>query len=228
MPNHVQNRVTITGKTHLIDSLIKFVKHTDAEGHTSDFAFESILPMPEELKGTRAPANIISPAEYKKQEYQRNFGSEPNPFFDDKGGITQKMSDEWKEKYGADNWYDWTTSHWGTKWGSYEVSMIEGDESDGIKTVTYFFQTAWAAGYNATIHLAELYPDLTIRHEWADEDCGYNVGDITMEGGFCTEQVEFEGGSNDAMMKYFDLWNDGSTEGWKQVDGEWVWDEEDD
>lgn len=226
MPNHVQNKVTITGKTHLIDSLIKFVKHTDEEGNESDFSFHSIFPMPDELKGTRAPAVIISEAEYKKQERMRDFGEEPNPFFADKGGITQKMSDDWKERFGADNWYDWTTSKWGTKWGSYEVSKVEGDDINGEKTVTYYFQTAWSAGINATIALAELYPDLEINHKWADEDAGYNVGNLSMKGGFCNEDYSPEGGSKEAMELYFEMWSDGSTEGWKLVDDEWVFDEE--
>ena len=91
-----------------------------------------------------------------------------------------------REKYGKDNWYDWSIAHWGTKWNSYGY--------DGAYTPQDFdgehieFQTAWSRPESVIAALAAKYPDLSFEHKWADEDFGYNVGHLEYEDGeemFC-------------------------------------------
>lgn len=43
------------------------------------------------------------------------------------------------EKYGNKNWCDWNTANWGTKWNSYEVRYITGNDT----TLVISIQTAW-------------------------------------------------------------------------------------
>ena len=85
-----------------------------------------------------------------------------------------------RERYGKNNWYDWSIENWGTKWNAYNTEVSD----DG----TLCFWTAWEAPHPVIEALARKYPDVHIRHEWADEDLGrncgtreYEDGEITME-----------------------------------------------
>jgi hypothetical protein len=76
------------------------------------------------------------------------------------------------ELYGENNWYDWSICNWGTKWNSYGYDWLPYDANDDRLT----FATAWSAPHPVIQKLAEMYPELWIIHEWADEDIGYNCG----------------------------------------------------
>lgn len=71
--------------------------------------------------------------------------------------------------YGAPTWYGWSVKNWGTKWNSYSNSYNE-------ETKILSFQTAWGAPHEIVKKLSEMFPDVTIRHGWADENLGANCG----------------------------------------------------
>ena len=71
--------------------------------------------------------------------------------------------------YGYPTWYEWRIVNWGTKWNGYDYSYNEEDSVMG-------FQTAWSAPHPIIAKLAQTFPDVTISHQWADEDMGYNCG----------------------------------------------------
>lgn len=73
----------------------------------------------------------------------------------------------WK-KYGYVDWYEWSTSNWGTKWNASDTEVFE--EAGVIE-----FQTAWAKPHGVFLELAKHTP---IRVEYADEDLGNNCGII--------------------------------------------------
>ena len=75
-----------------------------------------------------------------------------------------------RKKYGADNWYDWSVEHWGTKWNAYEVWW--GDD-------VVEFNTAWSSVPKIVRALSKRFPDVKMDYQLADEDIGYNVGSIT-------------------------------------------------
>ena len=77
------------------------------------------------------------------------------------------------EKYGNNNWYDWSVANWGTKWNSYgyDESVDYSENKDSL-----FFLTAWTAPHPVISKLAERFPAVTFEHEWADEDIGSNCG----------------------------------------------------
>ena len=220
MPNHVQNILTIVGHKNHVEPMLKHLEDGD-----NKFSFNKILPIPEELKGTRSPAKIVSEAEYKKIQYDKNFRADPNPMFADKGAITQKMSDDWKERFGADNWYDWTTTKWGTKWGAYEVTIEEPesllDRGEGFGKVVVYFQTAWSCGYMVLANLASQYPTIEFYLRYADEDCGSNTGEIWWQEGFELDNNI----PKYSMENYFECW--GGEEDWEFVDGDWKWKDDD-
>jgi hypothetical protein len=41
------------------------------------------------------------------------------------------------------NWYNWCVRHWGTKW-DVDSKITYITENDGVKTVTYTFDSAWS------------------------------------------------------------------------------------
>ena len=76
-----------------------------------------------------------------------------------------------RELYGENNWYDWRIGNWGTKWNSYGYTENTNFQDGKIK-----FLTAWSAPHPILQKLSEMFPDVKMEHEWADEDVGMNCG----------------------------------------------------
>jgi len=76
-----------------------------------------------------------------------------------------------RELYGENNWYDWRIGNWGTKWNSYGYTENTTFQDGKIK-----FLTAWSAPHPILQKLSEMFPDVKMEHEWADEDIGRNCG----------------------------------------------------
>lgn len=91
-------------------------------------------------------------------------------------------------QYGATTWYDWRTrgDTWNTKWNSYSPSYDGGNE--------ICFQTAWSAPHPIVEKLSEMYPEVSIKHMWANEDLWQDCGSRTYLGG---EMIDYDEPSND-------------------------------
>lgn len=105
MPNHCTNILSLKDSKKEIQEVIKPYLVEDDQGSPT-LSFDRIIPMPKELRKTSSPSQA---SEEEKQALI--------------------------EKYGADNWYDWACTNWGTKWDSYDNNI--GDES-------LLFMTAWS------------------------------------------------------------------------------------
>ena len=81
------------------------------------------------------------------------------------------LGPEERNKYGKNNWYDWSLYNWGTKWNAYN-SNFDAD-NNAIE-----FDTAWSCPISVLNKLAEMCHEHNISFDgkWADEDCGFNVG----------------------------------------------------
>lgn len=100
-------------------------------------------------------------------------------------------------KYGKNNWLDWNTANWGTKWNSYGYDAVyTPKEFDGEHIE---FQTAWSYPDPIIAALAEQYPDLNFEVKWADEDFGYNTGKKEFENGEEVYSHIPPGGSKEAL-----------------------------
>lgn len=99
-------------------------------------------------------------------------------------------------KYGKNNWLDWNTSNWGSKWNSYGYDEFTSKKFDGENLR---FQTAWSSVHQVIGRLAEMYPDLEFSYCWADEDFGNNVGRREYSAGEETECYLPNGGSKEAL-----------------------------
>lgn len=78
-----------------------------------------------------------------------------------------------------ENWYDWRCAHWGTKWNAYGYK----DDIDYPAQDDICFLTAWSVPHPVIKKLAQMYPDVTFNHRWADEDIGSNCGESQYEHG---------------------------------------------
>lgn len=101
------------------------------------------------------------------------------------------LGSEELEKYGTDNWYDWSISNWGTKWNSYEPAPFDGGD-----TIEFF--TAWSAPHPILEQLSKQFPDVLLYHRWCDEDFGYNVGEREHQNGEIVYENIPVGGSKEA------------------------------
>ena len=199
MPNHVTNRVIFNGNETEVTKMLSEIKGTEEDIFID---FNTFCPIPKELEGTQSPVKIISKKEYAEQEKQLASG-ELTDLQKNTGlsrGITKKLSDDYKAKFGADNWYDWQTANWGTKWNAYS------QYSNGDNTIE--FDTAWSTPYYGMVNLSKKYPTIEIYVEFADEDFGYNVGRYTILGGVCINEEIPEGGSNKALILAMDIKGD--------------------
>ena len=183
MPNWVRNNITFLGKEKDIKSLLAFVK-TDI----NDFDFNQIIPMPEELNLDEGSAAETAVACAKA----RKAGKKTCDRLDE-WSLKERSFDEWAdlgdkylrniETYGVRSWYDWRVSNWGTKWLPTNVCVNEYSVS---------FDTAWSFPEGIYSKLAELFPDVMIQVDFADEDLGTNCGRAGFNGFEpCTTWVEF-------------------------------------
>ena len=199
MPNHVTNRLTIIGTEEQISDVREKIK---GEIEDQFIDFNKIAPIPEELKGTVSPMRIISQEEYDKQEarianneltdHEKNWGVSRS--------LTQELVDEYIEKFGHCEWYGWQTNNWGTKWNAYDQHEVNEDCIE--------FNTAWSTPFDLMVSLSKLFPDVTFKVEYADEDLGYNVGNYTLLNGEEVEENVPEGGSIEALEMAIDIKGD--------------------
>ena len=75
------------------------------------------------------------------------------------------LGEEERAKYGANNWYDWSCKHWGTKWDACETHTQD-------RTVE--FETAWSCPVPVLRELAKQVGGILVF--FADEDIGSNCG----------------------------------------------------
>ena len=199
MPNWVANNIELSGESKDIKKLLETVKSKE-----SDFDFNNIMLMPEALKGTSSPAKIVSQEEYdiqqaKKQVIAKKLKKGTELSKEEKqahewgigmGGITKAMQKDLRNKYGTDNWYDWTCNNWGTKWNACEPQVDE---------IYISFNTAWAHPAPIIQKLSEEFPNVTLEVAYADEDFSHNCAKYEMTSGVMTECEFPEGGSREAI-----------------------------
>lgn len=191
MPNHVTNILTLVGNETDVNEVLKVLINEKGE-----IDFNLAVPMAEDLEGTTSPTKIITQAQYEEQK-----GTDTS-FLGH--GITTDMSREYIKKYGADNWYEWKLENWGTKWGGYDSYKIDD--------VTFGFQTAWATPTRYLEKISSLYPNVTFKVKYADEDMGYNVGEYHLLDSEYVFSEQPEGGSYDAYVMAVEL--NGSDDCW--------------
>lgn len=103
------------------------------------------------------------------------------------------LGKEETDKYGKNNWYDWSNENWGTKWNSCDTEL-NGN--------CYSFWTAWSPCSPVIEKLAEMFPDASFDYTYDESGMG-----------FCGEE-KYEGGNLVYIMEA-DMW-----EYWYDDEGE--------
>ena len=181
MPNWCSNTVVVRGSKTEISRFKKFVERDGV-----DFSFESILPMPSDLRGTSAPTTIVSQEDYDawmktshEREKQKELDGNYSISMEELGGrpLTRELSQKYLRLHGNDNWYDWAWDNWGTKW------ELNSDELQAIiepDTLKYYFATAWNPPYGIYRELKKRFPKLIISWIYMEEGMG-KAGDLANE-----------------------------------------------
>lgn len=115
------------------DEVLKQIVNEEGE-----IDFNTVVPMPKELQGT------VSPSKDDTQE-------------------EKDASKNLIEKYGSNNWYDWSCENWGTKWNG--VSDEPYTYGEGIIR----FRTAWSYPEGFIEALSKKFPNELIKFEWEEE-----------------------------------------------------------
>tara|TARA_S200000501_G_scaffold373771_1_gene421727 strand:- start:2164 stop:2799 length:636 start_codon:yes stop_codon:yes gene_type:complete len=162
MPNWITNCVTIEGSKEdckkVRDSVSK-----EEKINSLDLAALAKGGEPQDHTTSRVEENdfnfdAIVPMPEELKDTEKNYQNESN----------QKLID----KYGSDNWYDWSCQNWGTKWNT---------NSPEWETENYIeFDTAWATPEPIWRALAEQHPNVMFTIQYADEDIGSNCGELTL------------------------------------------------
>lgn len=202
MPNHVTNRIKFSGEPERIKAIMEAIKHDEMGLGSVDF--NKVIPMPESLnitagsitdKGLKAYKDFVSILLFDGANKNIDILNIP----EEKEAIFLKQrtdikEDEWSagrqafrniQQYGFPTWYEWSINNWGTKWNAYDCIEIE-DAAEARKELC--FNTAWSAPHPILSKLAQMYPDVEIEHEWADEDFGHNLGRVKYKGDTILEE----------------------------------------
>ena len=196
MPNYVTNIVTFTGNQDEINDLLDHIKNDEVGVGTIDF--NKITPLPEELcieAGSKTDRGLKLVSEAIAQKMRRTRNKNPDNECVEKWlkehepRVKKEDLEDWEfgvlaqrniMRFGFPTWYEWCISNWGTKWNSC------GIEQGRLAENKIVFQTAWNAPYPIMKKISEMYPNIEISHDWADEDFGQNCGNAEYKNGEVT------------------------------------------
>ena len=224
MPNHITNILKFEGDSEQVHAMLDKIKSDELGLGSIDF--NKIIPMPESLNieaGSRTDEALyvcmmaLNPAapdmgvpKLSSEEYQKLAGivgrSKGEQFMtldalrisraskytplSDVIAMGQVVISNYLQ-YGCGDWYGWCNRNWGTKWNAYDVHFDQ--ESQSIH-----FLTAWDTPMPVIDKLSQMFPEVEIDLQWADEDIGHNVGHVVLLAGEPIDGNIPEGGSREA------------------------------
>jgi len=176
MPNWTENTLEIKGNEKYIAKFKKLANSKElTTGVKTVLSFNSLYPMPKELDDILSPPVIVSEKEYRKAIEKKNYGEK----IDELKGIpiTKKISQDLKKKFGADNWYDWSNKHWGTKWDTSCATLL-----DNKKKLQYNFSSAWSPPVAWLQKVSKDFPELSFTLKFDEPAMGYR-GEVKAKNG---------------------------------------------
>lgn len=102
--------------------------------------------------------------------------------------------------YGAMDWYDWSCTHWGTKWNACNTQFPDTEVAE------IYFDTAWSPVPQVLLVLSNQHPECIFDYEYAEEQAGYFAGSFIFQAGDITQNVCYEEYSKECYEMYFKLW----------------------
>ncbi len=208
MPNWCQVEMIIKGD---VDTLSRMNEIMLTEGHarhphddTTLGQPMNLVPMPEELRGTRSPAPS---GEYDADGKRMEWVNSPDnaiwtaeKYAADKAEWVDliKRAERAKDETGHDNWHSWTRDHWGTKWSMEVCNYVHNAHE-----IVIAGQTAWGPPLGLLSSITRMYP-VTISAEYSEEGMDF-IGVAIYKN---SEELGLsEGSIHDFLPKDFD-WED--------------------
>lgn len=216
MPNNITNQITFGSDAAARAAFQHMLHEMQAEGQPlGSIDFNKLIPMPDDLNiesGSRTDAGLELYTKFMaesaavaqatmfapKDKCSAVVGAHLEKWHE----IEQKNQETWNlgekafqniKKYGCPTWYEWCNEHWGTKWNAYGYHALNS------KADTMVFFTAWGSVPKLIAALSKRYPDQEIVYRWADEDLGYNVGEMTFKNG---EEIDSDIPLNSSRTAY--------------------------
>lgn len=164
--------------------------------------FEKVIPMPLNLSLTYDGFTSILDNQFSREEPLYKFLDREIERMGDVDSFNKGINNLCEAiknycSYGHATWYTWSIENWGTKWNSYSHKILNEN--------TFVFETSWSSPIPIVAKMSEMFPLLTFKLTYADEDSGSNTGMITFTGGEQTECFQPESQSNAGYEIYFDL-----------------------
>ena len=236
MPNHITNILEFDCSPERFQEIAEFLRANPDEP-LGNVDFNKLIPMPESLaieSGSRGETGYKAYKEFEvmsmplddvakaqlEQTYRDRFKDDPEIWTLGKQYYMNIML------YGTPTWYGWCNEHWNTKWNAYDcVEVLPG-------YCQLEFLTAWSSVPPIVEAISSKFEDVTITYKWADEDIGFNVGEVVLRGGEYIEDRTPVEGSKEAYELAADImggdpseWGlslseDGSTYEWHDMDPE--------
>ena len=99
-----------------------------------------------------------------------------------------------------DNWYDWNSENWGSKWDLCDFEWITNDWENGF--VHASFWTAWSPIPLVLEKLSKQHKSLEMTYRYHDEGGGF-YGTVSFKGGELTVDEEGEDFTCDVRTRYW-------------------------
>lgn len=232
MPNHIKNRLILSGSLNDLDAMIKkFGTYYPAEIKES-YKKEVICKLKGDewkfcwlnLKTGQSIGRDNKPMQYGLPDgYEIEIRDSFLRFPDFAKVIEPPNNDAYNDlpsqeavRDSPDWWYTWNIKNWGTKWNSYSC------ERPAINV--FEFETAWSPVPQIIGKISAAFPEVTIEYAWADEDTGYNCGTAIYYNGLLSIESP-DGGSREAYEIAFDLRPD-RRDNYELVNGKYRYKEE--
>ena len=236
MPNHITNRLVIEGATEEVAKVFDFLKadKPDEAGKVVLVDFNKIVPMPESLEVKSSSegddgmkylvgmsGNSLEVHRYKKSDHYKEM-TEMHELNPDRFERRLELGRQYLRNtadYGCTTWYEWRYRNWGTKWNAYD---IEKPSDNSI-----MFNTAWRGVPGLICKLGAMFPAVTIKYDYADENLSYNTGSYIIHDDDVQDNSP-EDASPEAWKLVFDLGVEDIDDFVEQPDGTYKWKEDDD
>jgi hypothetical protein len=180
MPNWSYNNLKISGSPEKMKEFYSIAIKPNINNEMS-FRFPNIFPMPEKIKNTVSPSSSAKDVKWmnedkvaaeRESKISDVLGTEPSIFLIPCENNTTEKCKYLIKEYGADNWYDWNVSNYGTKW---DVESLAHDIDMSDDEFITSFDTAWSPPSTFLGKLQDKFPELDIRCSYTlegSDDCG--------------------------------------------------------
>jgi hypothetical protein len=176
MPNHVTNRLTITGTKEQVDAFeAAFITPEPSDTEPCAWTFNHFTPMPPILRRVVETSGPV-------QVYEEVAGG---PF-----GQRLATAEEIAEitATGYSGWYTWSVANWGTKWDAYSKSWERVSDTEAL----LIFDTAWSTPdpVFAAMAVHNIIAPLHITIDAFDEGWNFAIEGEIQDGAYEGENVE--------------------------------------